>query len=163
MVADNRVAMKNQRLLIVLLWLGNFLLLYGLGAAFIDLRFRPLYIVSSIAGLIFLAVVIFRIRQKVGRIPWLSSFKRCSSIVIYCIVLTAALSFINYLTFRYNVRWDFTKAKQHTLTANTLELIKALKIKVKLTAFYVGLPPKYLEVRLSVIGENKRRIEVRSA
>lgn len=51
----------------------------------------------------------------------------------------------NYLAFSSSVRWDVTKNKQHTLTANTLAFIENLQQPVSLTAFFVGLPPKYLQ------------------
>jgi ABC-type uncharacterized transport system involved in gliding motility auxiliary subunit len=49
------------------------------------------------------------------------------------------------LAYTYNQRWDVTKAKQHTLTDSTINLVEALEQEVQLTAFYVGMPPKYLE------------------
>ncbi len=52
---------------------------------------------------------------------------------------------INFSAYTFNQRWDLTSAKQHTLTGNTIELIKGLTQGVQLTAFYVGMPPKYLE------------------
>ena len=42
-------------------------------------------------------------------------------------------------------RWDITGNKQHTLSKNTLAFISNLNKNVELTAFYVGLPPKYLQ------------------
>lgn len=42
-------------------------------------------------------------------------------------------------------RWDITENKQHTLSKNTLAFISSLNKNVELTAFYVGLPPKYLQ------------------
>jgi ABC-type uncharacterized transport system involved in gliding motility auxiliary subunit len=53
----------------------------------------------------------------------------------------------NYLAFSSSVRWDVTKNKQHTLGANTLAFIENLRQPVSLTAFFVGLPPTYLEDR----------------
>jgi ABC-type uncharacterized transport system involved in gliding motility auxiliary subunit len=51
----------------------------------------------------------------------------------------------NYLAFSSSVRWDVTKNKQHTLTANTLAFVENLQQAVSLTAFFVGSPPKYLQ------------------
>jgi ABC-type uncharacterized transport system involved in gliding motility auxiliary subunit len=51
----------------------------------------------------------------------------------------------NYLAFSSSLRWDVTKNKQHTLTASTLTYIENLQKEVSLTAFFVGLPPKYLQ------------------
>jgi ABC-type uncharacterized transport system involved in gliding motility auxiliary subunit len=43
------------------------------------------------------------------------------------------------------MRWDVTKARQHTLTGNTKELVGNLFQKIRMTAFYTGMAPKYLE------------------
>jgi ABC-type uncharacterized transport system involved in gliding motility auxiliary subunit len=51
----------------------------------------------------------------------------------------------NYFAYSLSFRWDVTQAKQHTLTASTIELIQGVNKPVELTALYVGLPPKYLE------------------
>ncbi len=51
----------------------------------------------------------------------------------------------NYLANKSPIRWDVTQAKQHTLSTNTIEFIRSLTREVKLTAFYVGMPPKYLQ------------------
>lgn len=59
--------------------------------------------------------------------------------------LGAGVAAVNYLAFRYDRRWDLTQARQHTLTGATVHLLTQLKEKVELIAFYVGLPPKYLE------------------
>lgn len=51
----------------------------------------------------------------------------------------------HYVANSMDLRWDVTKSKQHTLSRNTVEFIRTLKTEVELTAFYVGLPPKYLQ------------------
>ena len=135
----------TKRFVFIFLWLGSLSLLFGSGLAFIDLRFKPLYIFLSIVGMVFLLIAAGGTRERVGRISWLVYFKRGLSVFIYCSMLIAALALINYLALRYNFHRDVTQNKQHTLTDNTLKLIKALKRGVRLTAFYVGLPPKYLE------------------
>ncbi len=55
------------------------------------------------------------------------------------------LSISHYAANNITARWDVTLSKQHTLTNTTLEFISKLKEKVKITALYVGLPPKYLQ------------------
>jgi len=63
-------------------------------------------------------------------------------------IFTVSIAFIggsNYLANNSAIRWDVTQAKQHTLSTNTIEFIRSLTSEVKLTAFYVGMPPKYLQ------------------
>ena len=78
-------------------------------------------------------------------------FSKLAQWRIFIRVLTifiVSITFIggsNYLANNPTIRWDVTQAKQHTLSTNTIEFIRSLKNKVKLTAFYVGMPPKYLQ------------------
>ena len=54
------------------------------------------------------------------------------------------LIMVNFLAYSLPWRWDLTKAKQHTLSKSAGELLGGLKQDVQLTAFYAGVPPKYL-------------------
>jgi ABC-type uncharacterized transport system involved in gliding motility auxiliary subunit len=75
----------------------------------------------------------------------LSRWKRLATVIV---VIIASLSFIggaNYLANSSTLRWDITNDKQHTLSANTVEFVSVLESQVQLTAFYVGVPPKYLQ------------------
>ena len=42
-------------------------------------------------------------------------------------------------------RWDVTRARQHTLSQYTAEILHNLHDRVEVTTFHVGLPPNYLE------------------
>jgi ABC-type uncharacterized transport system involved in gliding motility auxiliary subunit len=75
----------------------------------------------------------------------LSRWKRLATVIF---VIIASLSFIvgsNYLANSSTLRWDITNDKQHTLSANTVEFVSVLERQVQFTAFYVGVPPKYLQ------------------
>ncbi|MFT5760047.1 MAG: ABC-type uncharacterized transport system involved in gliding motility auxiliary subunit [Alteromonadaceae bacterium] len=76
-----------------------------------------------------------------NRARWNKSF-------IVFIMVIGSFTFIgisHYIASSITVRWDVTIDKQHTLSKNTKEFIGTLTTEVKLTAFYVGLPPKYLQ------------------
>ncbi|MEC4680265.1 MAG: Gldg family protein, partial [Nitrospirota bacterium] len=51
---------------------------------------------------------------------------------------------VNFLAYKLPWRWDLTKSSQHTLSQNTIDILNSLDREVELTAFYVGIPPKYL-------------------
>ncbi len=68
----------------------------------------------------------------------------CEIIGIFCLLV-----FGNYLIYRHDIRWDMTRVLQHTLAKETLSLLHELKQDVKLTVFYVGVPPEYLEDMLN--------------
>lgn len=52
---------------------------------------------------------------------------------------------INLSAHRHSLRFDVTRAKQHTLTEATQELLKTLRQDIQVTVLLVGLPPKYLQ------------------
>jgi ABC-type uncharacterized transport system involved in gliding motility auxiliary subunit len=73
---------------------------------------------------------------------------RWKKVVAVTSVIIISLSFIggsNYLANNSTLRWDITKDKQHTLSTNTVDFVSVLERQVQLTAFYVGVPPKYLQ------------------
>lgn len=77
-----------------------------------------------------------------------SNTGRWQQIVLVCTMVIASLTFIgisHYAANSINIRWDVTENKQHTLSKNTTRFISTLKKEVELTAFYVGMPPKYLQ------------------
>jgi ABC-type uncharacterized transport system involved in gliding motility auxiliary subunit len=69
-----------------------------------------------------------------------------AAFIIVCVVISFGLWFgINYVTYLIPWQWDVTRAKQHTLKTETVSVIKNLKQEVKLTVFFAGIPPKYVE------------------
>lgn len=67
--------------------------------------------------------------------------------IVFC-TFTGSLVFVggsHYLASSSGIRWDVTQDKQHSLSKNTIEFVSTLTSKVQLTAFYVGMPPKYLQ------------------
>ncbi|MCA9398822.1 MAG: GldG family protein [Candidatus Omnitrophica bacterium] len=73
------------------------------------------------------------------------NFKNILTSLTFTLCLIGALISVNYIAYRFNMRWDVTASKQHTLTDYTEALLKDLRGDVKITAMYVGFPPKYLE------------------
>jgi len=101
-------------------------------------------------GVFLLAVILFLIcfmnlRKSSQKSSKLYLSKKYGIIMIAIVSIGFFFIGINFLAYRYNQRWDVTKANQHTLSGSTINLVKALKQDVRLTAFYVGMPPKYLE------------------
>ena len=75
---------------------------------------------------------------------WTSKWRRPFLLAAAAAASVILLVFVNFLAYRLPGRWDLTKAKQHTLLRGTSELLGSLKKDVQVTAFFVGLPPKYL-------------------
>jgi ABC-type uncharacterized transport system involved in gliding motility auxiliary subunit len=125
----------------------------GLSFFYVEQQFSYLAIaltaLGGIAFLVLLSVIIkhsFGQTNSAGRIT-LFSFKRWKKLIIFFCIVTVSIGFIgvsHYLANHSNVRWDVTQNKQHTLSKNTIEYISTLTNEVQLTAFHVGMPPKYL-------------------
>ena len=71
--------------------------------------------------------------------------KKVGLIFAMIIASIGFLAISHYAANSITARWDVTASQQHTLTKNTIEFISTLKEKVELTAFYVDLPPRYLQ------------------
>jgi len=136
---------KEHKNLQILFGLGAFSLLYGLGRSYIENCFSNLTILISLFGLVCLVVCFAKLKKHMPK-PAKSFPGRKYD--LKTIIVGLALIFvvgINCLSYRYNLRLDATKFKQHTLTEETISLIKELRAEVKIVVFYVGMPPKYLE------------------
>ena len=136
---------KNPRSLPLLFGIGAICFLYGLGYTYIENHFSPLAIIISLIGVFCILACIFELKKHTQRSVKLFKWRKYGFILFVVMFSSIFLVGINYLSYRYNLRWDVTEARQHTLTESTIRVIKALKQKVEIIAFYVGIPPKYLE------------------
>lgn len=117
----------------------------GLGAAYIENHFSKLTIFISLAGLVSILICFFELKKFTRGSKRAFQWQRYGFIVLAAASLLTFLAGVNYLAYHYNTRWDITKAKQHTLTRSTTSIIKDIKQEVKVIAFHVGIPPKYLD------------------
>ncbi|MFH0762791.1 MAG: Gldg family protein [Candidatus Omnitrophota bacterium] len=139
-----------------LLTIGAVCLLYGLGASYIENYFSKPTVIISLVGLACIFVCLFELRKFAKNSARLFQWQKYGVIIFVVVFLLALLAGANYLSYRYNARWDITKAKQHTLAESTGIVIKDLRQEVRIVAFYVGIPPKYLE---DLLKEYERRSE----
>ncbi|OGW96752.1 MAG: hypothetical protein A2Y04_00400 [Omnitrophica WOR_2 bacterium GWC2_45_7] len=124
---------------------GSFFLFFGLGVCFVENAWDHQAAGVALIGILCILFCLTRLmKASQGR----DGTFRGKKWAILCLLLVfggAVLAGINYLAHRYDRRWDLTRAKQHTLTQRTASLLKELKAEVKITALYVGIPPKYVE------------------
>ncbi len=139
------MAIKKNKRLMSLFFLGILCLLTAGGQAFISFEMSMLVIVLSCVGVASIIIASFFIfyQTKKGQLFFL--FRRCVFFVIAFCCCALFYGGINAVAKRFDRRWDLTQFKQHTLSDRTLEIINALEQPVQLIAFHVGLPPKYLE------------------
>ncbi|MFT7373566.1 MAG: hypothetical protein ACI9T9_002266 [Oleiphilaceae bacterium] len=133
---------------IILFVLGFVCFSWGGASLYVVQSADLLSILFVVLGLVFLSLSLKRSDESVQKnTPVVSNVKQwkrrgmMASLLIFAASFTVA---INYLAFSLPYRWDVTQAKQHTLENSTIDYIESLKVEVNLTAFYVGLPPKYL-------------------
>ena len=129
----------------ILFGIGAVTILCGLGLSYIENCFSKLTVFISLVGLVCLLVCAFEFKNQVHlpakSFPW-RKFALKTIIIGFSLIFVVG---INYIGYRYNLQWDVTKFKQHTLTAQTSSRIKEIQSEVKIVVFYVGIPPKYIE------------------
>jgi ABC-type uncharacterized transport system involved in gliding motility auxiliary subunit len=131
------------------------LLSFILGLSFFYIEQQFSYLATALAGIggvVFFVLLSLIIQHNVGQdksIGWVALFslKRWKKLAIVFCIITGSIAFIgisHYLANYSNVRWDVTQDKHHTLSNNSIEYVITLTNEVQLTAFHVGMPPKYL-------------------
>lgn len=124
---------------------GLVCLAYGAGRLYVAMRLDAIGLAALVAGFACILVCILRLRgngQPRLRIERLRAYGLLAATVV---VLTGVTVGVNYLACRYELRWDVTRARQHTLGQYTREILGNLNERVVVTTFHVGFPPKYLE------------------
>ncbi len=144
---------KKHKNLLLLFGIGVACLLYGVGISFVENCFSILTTVIFLIGLASILVCFSESKKGAQRPIRVYQWKKYGFIVLAVVLFLFLFVGINYLSCKYNLRWDATKAKQHTLTESTAAFIEGLEREVKIIAFYVGMPPKYLE---DLFGESER-------
>jgi ABC-type uncharacterized transport system involved in gliding motility auxiliary subunit len=126
---------------------------FGLSLFYIEQQLSYLATtLTAIGGVVFFVLLSLIIKQSVDQDKstiWgaFFSLKRWKKLAIMFCIIIGSITFIgvsHYLANLSNVRWDITQDKQHTLSNNSIEYVSTLTNEVQLTAFHVGMPPKYL-------------------
>ena len=126
----------------------------GLALFYIEQQFSYFAcILAVLGGITFIVLLSLVTKQSVGQekstgLGRFLSPKRWKKLTIVFCIITTSIGFIgisHYLANNANIRWDVTQNQQHTLSTNTIEYVSKLTTEVQLTAFHVGVPPKYLQ------------------
>ncbi|MBN1870640.1 MAG: GldG family protein [Candidatus Omnitrophica bacterium] len=135
----------NSKNIIMLLALGTALLAFGLGASYVAQRMSRFNAAMSILGAASVLISYVRLRSLLPKTYSPSRWKRYALLAVLVVLWSALFIEANFFAYRHNVRWDLTKAKLHTLSKSTKDIVSDLGREIRFTAFFVGLPPKYLE------------------
>lgn len=145
--------MKKSAFVPVLCGVALFNAVLGLSFFYIEQQFS--YLASGltiVGGITFFVLFSLIIKPCFGQthstaLVRLFSLTRWKKLIIIFCIVTGSITFIgisHYLANNSAIRWDVTQYKQHTLSNNSIEYVSTLNREVQLTAFYVGMPPKYL-------------------
>jgi hypothetical protein len=125
-----------------LLWMaGSIMTIAVLGKAFIRYHFGFLDAVLLIIGAACMMASVWKFKRPHGAAKIGGNGMRAAAGIAVTVILLAVL---NAAALKYDRAWDVTASKQHTLAGYTKDYIRGLKMNVRLTAFFVGIPPQYL-------------------
>ena len=136
---------KKNTNLSLLFGIGIICILYGLGGSYVQGQISKIAAAISLIGLVSILICFFELRKSTKKVSLVFQWQKYGFIIFVVACLLILFSGINYLAYRCNMRWDITKTKQHTLSKETITVIKSFKEEVMVVAFYVGMPPRYLE------------------
>ena len=134
--------MKFSKLAYIVFILGLILFSSALGRAYISGHFTPSLWLGVAIG--FVAAVYLPVKMIFSQSGIRLHHQYRVRILAGLISIIAFYVAINYLGVVFEKRVDVTQFRQHTLLPETLERVAEIASDVKMTAFVVGLPPKYL-------------------
>lgn len=145
--------MNNPFLLALFCGFALLSFIAGLSLFYIEQQFS--YLASTLAvigGITFFVLLCLILKPGVAQVKstglgGIFSLKRWAKLAIVIGIVIGSVVFIgvsHYLANQSDIRWDVTQDKQHTLSSHSLDYVSTLTTEVQLTAFYVGMPPKYL-------------------
>ena len=122
----------------------------------------PRAFVQFVVGIAGIATYFFTNRGKVGsRISGRAAFFYATSGATLAVLLCAIVA-VNYIATKKPKTWDLTRDQIYSLSGQTRSLLKGLKDKVTVTAFYGPSEGEYLQLkdRLSQYREVSDKLEV---
>ena len=139
---DSRKA--HPHLLAAMLPIGIAMIVCAASYAYVEQSIDLISMSLAILGASLLFVCFIRQRRSHNRAARKVKWKRAAWFVSSTSLLIVLLVGVNYFAHRLPYRWDVTRYNQHTLTQATVAFVEGIEQPIELTAFYVGLPPKYL-------------------
>ena len=105
-----------------------------------------IFLVIGFCFLLFGLFGAFKLNHKTARVSDLAfDWSKAGAFIVVVLCSVFFLFGVHYFAQKISHRWDVTKYDQHTLNQTTIDFVKGIEAPVELTAFYVGLPPKYLQ------------------
>lgn len=119
----------------------NYLGLALIGLAFISIIIWPYRktapLILAILGVASLAIYIFLNRSSLKQTFKRKSFIYSGNLIVVIVLVLGILSLINYFFARHHHRFDFTEAKLHSLSDQSVKLLNNLKNEVNIKCFFL--------------------------
>ena len=117
-------------------YVGVVLIVISLGSYLITSVFKLFQTITILTGLViliaFVLVNLARIREFFSK----RSTKYGTNATVTAVLMLTILVMLNFVASRHNYRIDTTKARQFSLSKQTIKILKNLKVDVKATAFF---------------------------
>jgi len=94
--------------------------------------FLALVVLGAVAIAVYVALNLSSLKRSVSR----KSFLYSSNLLLVIIIVLAILVLLNYFLSRHNYRLDFTEAKLHSLSDQSIQVLKNLKKDVQIKGFF---------------------------
>jgi ABC-type uncharacterized transport system involved in gliding motility auxiliary subunit len=119
----------------------NYLGLALIGLAFISIIIWPYKetapLILAILGVASLAIYIFLNRSSLKQTFKRKSFIYSGNLIVVIVLVLGILALINYFFARHHHRFDFTEAKLHSLSDQSVKLLNNLKNEVNIKCFFL--------------------------
>lgn len=151
----------NNTSLAILFGISVLCLFYGMADIYVSKRI-DVFIASILSiGILSLGLclLVFKKKRSLKTINW----QKYGFIVLIVVLFSVLLLLLNAVAIQFNVRFDMTKLKQHTLTKGTKNLVGRLPKDIRMTVLYGGMVPKYIEDLLAEyerISQGKIKTEI---
>lgn len=118
----------------------------GLGTAYIHGGFVISSALFSLGGLVCGVVSLWGVSVSVHKFFYgFRHYRRGLLLFLPTLVLLTLIFTLNYFVSQHSIRFDLTRAQQHTLRETTKNILKNLNQHVEIIVFYVGIIPSYIE------------------
>jgi gliding motility-associatede transport system auxiliary component len=124
-----------KRILGLLGWLGVVLVFAAVAIRFLKPEWQQYYNGLAIGGLVCTLLYILSQWREIGQAFAGRQARFGTLAAASVLVVIGILAAINYLSTRYNKRWDLTAARQYSLSDQTKKVLQGLKEPVKVRVF----------------------------
>lgn len=90
----------------------------------------------TVGGLISVGVYVLLRPQDIERLLRGRAVRYGSNAVVLSLAVIGIVVLVNYLSSRYYKRFDLTEAKRHTLSEQSIQIVKGLKDEIEVIGFY---------------------------